>query len=161
MSALNAFISRTIKWFLIVFGLATCGTLPIAIDIALIKPMLRDAVDYTPSSVPLLRHWGIMVFGIGALMVVAAFHPWLRFETMMFSTIEKAFMVYLFLSNLGQAWVTGYLVMFLLDATIVAYSILYFISDQGRPQQWIATNRAPSLMAHRRSVVTKRPSATH
>ena len=142
MSALNVFISRTIKWFLILFGLATCGTLPIAVDVALIKPMLRDAVDYTPSSVPLLRHWGIMVFGIGALMVVAAFRPWLRFETMMFSTIEKTFVVYLFLSNLGQPWAAGYLVMFLLDATIVAYSILYFISGQGRPQQWIATNGA-------------------
>src|SRR5215510_12995652 len=139
MSALNPFISRTIKWFLILFGVATCGSLPIAIDI---KPMLRDAVDYTPSSVPLLRHWGIMVFGIGALMVVAAFRPWLRFETIVFSTIEKAFRVYLFLSNLGQPWATGYLFMFLLDATIVAYTVLYFISDQGRPQHWIATNRA-------------------
>ena len=154
MGALNAFISRTIKWFLILFGLATCGTLPIAIDIALIKPMLRGAVDFTPSSVPLLRHWGVMVFGIGALMVVAAFRPWLRFETMMFSTIEKAFLVYLFLSNLSQPWATGYLFMFLLDATIVAYSVPYFISDQGRPQQWIATNRAAivsSASPHRRN----------
>src|SRR5262247_989663 len=141
MSALNAFISRTIKWFLIVFGLATCGTLPIAIDIALIKPMLRDAVDYTPSSVPALRHWGIMIFGIGALMVAAAFRPWLRFETMLFSIIEKAFMVYLVLSNLSQPWAKGYLVAFLIDSTIVAYSILYFISDRGRPQQWIVTSR--------------------
>src|SRR5262245_49805844 len=127
MRTLNAFITKTIKWFLIVFGLATCGTLPIAIDIALLKPMLRDAVDYTASSVPLLRHWGIMVFGIGALMLVAAFRPWLRFETMMFSTIEKAFMIYLCLSNRDQPWASGYLVMFLLDATIVAYSVLYFI----------------------------------
>src|SRR5215813_3820020 len=146
MRALNAFIAKTIKWFLVVFGLATCGTLPIAIDIALIKPMLRDTVDYTPSSVPLLRHWGIMVFGIGALMVVAAFHPWLRFETMMFSTIEKAFMVYLFLSNLGQAWVTGYLVMFLLDATIVAYSVLYFISDQAALSSGSRQTGRPSLV---------------
>src|SRR5262245_48985854 len=136
MSGLNAFISRTIKLFLILFGLATCGTFPIAIDIALIKPMLRDAVDYTPSSVPVLRHWGIMVFGIGVLMVVAAFRPWLRFETMLFSTVEKFFMVYLFLSNLGQPWAMGYLFLFLVDATIVAYSILYFISNRGRPKHW-------------------------
>src|SRR5262245_6016080 len=142
MSAVNAFISRTIKWFLIMFGLATCGTLAFAIDIALIKPMFRDAVDYTPSSVPLLRRWRMMVLGIGALTVVAAFRTWLRCVTMKFSTIEKAFMVYLFLSNLGHPWVTGYFVMFLLDATIVAYSVLYFISDEGRPQQWVATNRA-------------------
>jgi hypothetical protein len=29
-------------------------------------------------------------------LVVAAFRPWLRFETMLFSAIEKAFMVYCF-----------------------------------------------------------------
>src|SRR5262245_14377057 len=141
MRSVNAFIAATLKWFLIVFGLATCGTLPFAIDINLFTPLLGGLVDYTPSSVPALRHWGIMVFGIGALMVAAAFRPWLRFETMLFSTIEKAFLVYLFLSNLGQPWVRGYLLAVLVDSTIVAYSILYFISDQGRPRQWITTGR--------------------
>ena len=138
MIAVNAFIAKTIKWFLIVFGVATSMTLPYAIDINLLTPMLGGLVDYTPSSVPALRHWGIMIFGIGVLMVVAAFRPWLRFETMVFSTIEKSFMVYLFLTNLGQSWAIGYIIPFLVDSTIVAYSIVYFISDQGRPQRWIA-----------------------
>jgi len=40
MGALNAFITRTIKWFLIIAGLATCATLPFAIDINLFTPML-------------------------------------------------------------------------------------------------------------------------
>ena len=109
MRAINAFIARTIKWFLIVFGLATCMTLPFAIDINFLTPMFGGLVDYTPSTVPALRHWGIMIFGIGVLMVVAAFRPWLRFETMLFSTVEKAFMVYLFLGNLGQPWAMGYI----------------------------------------------------
>jgi hypothetical protein len=139
MRAVNVFIAKTIKWFLVAFGLATCGTLPFAIDINLITPMLGGLVDYTPSSVPALRHWGIMVFGIGALMVVAAFRPWLRFETMLFSAIEKAFMAYLFLSNLGQPWAMGYIFAFVVDSTIVAYSILYFISDQGRGGRWMTS----------------------
>src|SRR5215470_1127138 len=137
MSAVNAFIGATIRWFLIVAGVATSSALLFAIDANLITPMLGGLVDYTPASVPILRHWGIMVFGIGVLMVVAAFRPWLRFETMLFSTIEKSFMVYLFLSNLGQPWAMGYLFMFLLDASIVAYSVLYFISDRGRAEQWL------------------------
>jgi hypothetical protein len=147
MRALDGFVARTIKWFLIVFGLATCGTLPLAFDSNLITPMLGGLVDYTPSSVPALRHWGIMVFGIGALMVVAAFRPWLRFETMVFSAVEKAFMVYLFLSNLAQPWIRGYLLAFLIDSTITAYSILYFISKWGRPQKWIVASdpKAPSM----------------
>src|ERR1700752_3056268 len=86
MRAADAFIARTIRWFLIVFGVATCMPLLFAIDVNLLTPMLGGVVDYTSSSVPALRHWGIMVFGIGVLMVVAAFRPWLRFETMLFST---------------------------------------------------------------------------
>lgn len=139
MGAMNAFVAKTIKWFLIIFGLATSLTWPFAIDINLITPMFGGLLDYAPSSAPALRHWGIMIFGIGVLMVVAAFRPWLRFETMLFSTVEKAFMVFLFLSNLGEPWGKAYIGPFLLDSTIVAYSILYFISDQGRPERWTMT----------------------
>lgn len=133
MHTVNNFIARTIRWFLIASGLITCATLPFAINIDFITPMLGGSVDYTPSSVPALRHWGFAVFGIGALMVVAGFRPWLRFETMLLSTTEKAFLVYLALSNLGQPWVAGYLVLGMVDALIVAYNIVYFVSEQGRP----------------------------
>lgn len=136
MKFLNAFVAKTIKPFLLVFGFATCAPLSIAIDIDLIVPLMGGVVDYTPSSIPALRHWGFMVFGIGVLMMVAAFRPWLRFETMLFSAAEKGFMVFLFLSNLGQPGISGYLAAFLVDSTIVVYSVLYFISDQGRPRHW-------------------------
>ena len=136
MNAVNAFVAKTIKWFLIVAGLATCLTLPFALDINFFTPMLGGLVDYTPSSVPALRHWGIMIFALGALMIAAAFRPWLRFETILFATVEKAFIAYLFLSNLGQPWVMGYFGAFVVDSAIAAYGILYFLSDQGRPQRW-------------------------
>jgi len=102
VNAVNAFVAKTIKWFLVVAGLA----------------------------------WGIMIFALGALMIAAAFRPWLRFETILFATVEKAFIAYLFLSNLGQPWVMGYFGAFVVDSAIAAYGILYFLSDQGRPQRW-------------------------
>jgi hypothetical protein len=136
MFAIDSFVARTIRWFLIVSGLITCATLLFAIDIDFMTPMLGGLVDYTPSSVPALRHWGMTIFGIGALMVAAGFRPWLRFETMLLAAMEKAFLVYLFLSNLGQPWVMGYLVLVMVDALIVAYMIVYFISEQGRPYSW-------------------------
>src|SRR5580658_6184731 len=105
MSAINAFVAKTIKWFLIIAGVATGLALVFAIDIELFTPLFGGLIDYTPSSVPALRHWGIMIFGLGALMVAAAFRPWLRFETMLFCMVEKGFVAYLFLSNLGQPWV--------------------------------------------------------
>jgi hypothetical protein len=137
MSALNAFIARTIKGYLVIAGAITSLSVLFAIDINLFTPMFGGLVDYTPASVPALRHWGFMIFGIGALMIAAAFRPWLRFETMLFCTLEKAFITYLFFSNLGQPWIKGYLGATVVDATIAAYGILYFVSDQGRPARWV------------------------
>jgi hypothetical protein len=142
MSAVNAVVAKTLKWFLIIAGAVTSLSLLYAIDIGLFTPLFGGIVDYTPSSVPALRHWGIMIFGLGALMVAAAFRPWLRFETLLFCMVEKGFVAYLFLSNLGQPWVMGYFGAFVLDATIAACCILYFLSDQGRPQRWVVKSAA-------------------
>ena len=136
MSAVNAVVAKTLKWFLIIAGAATSLSLLYALDIGLFTPLFGGIVDYTPSSVPALRHWGIMIFGLGALMVAAAFRPWLRFETMLFCMVEKGFVAYLFLSNLGQPWVMGYFGAFVADSTMAAYGILYFLSDHGRPKRW-------------------------
>ena len=87
----------------------TATSVLFAVDIRLFTPIFGGVVDYTPASVPALRHWGFMIFGIGVLMIVAAFRPWLRFETMLFCTLEKCFIVYLFLANLGEPWGKGYL----------------------------------------------------
>jgi hypothetical protein len=137
MGAVNAFITKTIKWFLVLAGVATGLTVVFAVDMNLFTPMFGGIVDYTPSSVPALRHWGIMVSGLGVLMVAAAYRPWLRFETMLFATVEKCFIAYLFLSNLGEPWVMGYFGAFVADSAMAAYGILYFLSDQGRPQRWV------------------------
>jgi hypothetical protein len=137
MAVLNAFIARTIAWYLVIAGAITATSILFAIDIRLFTPIFGGVVDYTPASVPALRHWGFMIFGIGVLMIAAAFRPWLRFETMLFCTLEKCFIVYLFLANLGEPWGKGYLGAAVVDGTIAAYGILYFISDQGRPARWI------------------------
>jgi hypothetical protein len=138
---LDAFIGRTLKPFLVVFGLLTGVTVAFALDIDLFRPMFRDLVDYTPASVPALRHWGIMVFGIGMLMVAAAFRPWLRFETLVFAALEKAFLLYLFVGDLGEPWAMGYIGPVAIDSIIVLYAILYFLSRHGRPQRWTPVPR--------------------
>jgi hypothetical protein len=138
---LDAFIGRTLKPFLVIFGLLTGVTVVFALDIDLFRPMFRDLVDYTPASVPALRHWGIMVFGIGMLMVAAAFRPWLRFETVLFAGLEKAFLLYLFVRDLGEPWAMGCVGPVAVDSIIVVYSILYFLSRHGRPQRWIPASR--------------------
>ena len=47
----------------------------------------------------------------------------------------------LFLANLGQPWAKGYLGAAIVDGTIAAYGILYFLSNQGRPSRWVRDER--------------------
>ena len=134
---LDAFIGRTLRPFLVVFGLLTGVTVAFAVDIDFFDPLFGGVVDYTPASVPALRHWGIMVFGIGMLMVAAAFRPWIRFETMVFAVVEKAFLLFLFVGDLGEPWIMGYSGPVVIDYLITLYGILYFLSGHGRPRRWI------------------------
>lgn len=133
---LNKFIARTSKPLMIIFGLATCLPIAFALNINLL-PDFAEGMDFTASSAPALRHWGFMVFGIGALLVAAAFYPWLRFHTMLFSFLEKSFMVFLWITNMNQPWGGAYTGMGIMDSIIVFYSLLYFISDEGRPSKWL------------------------
>jgi hypothetical protein len=138
---IDKFIGKTVKWFLIIFGLATCLPIMIAVNLKFSNQHLFSGLlDYTPATIPALRHWGIMVFGIGVLMIVSAFRPHLRFATMVYSTIEKAFMVYLFLDSIGQPWAKAYIVGSIIDFTIVVYSLIYFVSSYGRLQRWIRSD---------------------
>jgi len=70
------------------------------------------------------------------LMVAAAFRPWLRFETLVFAALEKGFLLYLFVRDLGEPWAVGYAGPVAVDTIIVVYSALYFLSRHGRPQRW-------------------------
>jgi hypothetical protein len=136
MNLLDAMVARTLKPALIVLGLATCIAVLAALSLNTFVNVITPGVDYTASSVPALRHWGFMVFGIGALMVTAAFRPQLRYETLMFATIEKAFMVYLFLSNMQAPWGAAYTSLAVGDSIMAVYGILFFMSAHGRPLRW-------------------------
>ncbi len=75
-----------------------------------------------------VQHWGIMVCIMGLMMVVAAFKESWRFPIMLYSALEKAFMVFLAFSNLNYSYSQGFLAPATMDAIIVIYSIFYFWS---------------------------------
>ena len=54
--------------------------------------MLRFIYDEAPkeaSSLALARHWGLLIFLIGALLIYAAFHPVVRGPAVLVAAIEK------------------------------------------------------------------------
>ena len=137
-SPLDRFVGATLKGALIVFGLATCLPILLTIDVGLGNRLLfRGGLDPTPSVDLIVRHWGFMIFGIGVLMIAAAFLPWLRFATLIFAAAEKILLVAMVVAGFNQPWGRDYLTPALLDGTIVVYCVLYFLSSHGRPGRWV------------------------
>ena len=57
------------------------------------SPALRMVFGAAPAdvvSIALARHWGLLIFLVGALLVYAAFHPLVRAPVMVVAVIEKA-----------------------------------------------------------------------
>jgi hypothetical protein len=78
--------------------------------------------DYTI----ITQHWGIMVGLMGAFMIVAAYKVEWRKPILIYSLVEKAFMVYLVLANGSHSYSQGFKVGASMDATVVLYTIAYF-----------------------------------
>jgi hypothetical protein len=93
-------IGAHIEIILIVSGAATAVAL---LQFIAPKPVLRMIFGAAPTdavSVALARHWGLLVFLIGALLIYAAFHPAVREPAVVVAAIEK---IALALGVLGTA----------------------------------------------------------
>ena len=83
-------------------------------------------IPFVPDYTIIAQHWGIMVGLMGAFMIAAALKVEWRKPILIYSLIEKAFMVYLVLANGNQSYSQGFKVGAAMDATVVLYTIVYF-----------------------------------
>jgi hypothetical protein len=74
----------------------------------------------------LVRHWGFLVTLVGVSLIIAIFVKSLLFPVMVFSTVQKLFMVMLFFSYLKKPWASGFRAIGIADSLMVLYSLLYF-----------------------------------
>ncbi len=92
------FFNRYLKPFLIIGGLITmcAGIYAINPETAL---MNMNNLPYDSNYVFLFRHWGIMVGLMGFFIALCAFMPKWREPIILYSFLEKLFMVYLYITN--------------------------------------------------------------
>ena len=125
MMTLQRFFTTTFKPFFLCTGLGTAliGLYAFFPEWSVIQlAQLEYLRDYTI----IVQHWGIMVGLMGLFMMAAAFVPVWRVPILVFSAIEKAFMVWLVLSNANQEFVRGFWIPATVDATVVLYTVAYF-----------------------------------
>jgi uncharacterized membrane protein HdeD (DUF308 family) len=122
---MKSFINKTIKPFLIIAGLGTCGAgllvfLPQFAVENLFK--LQFAENYTI----FLQHWGMMVLLVGVFMIISAFKVSWRMPILIYGVIEKIFYVYLYFFNINRSFSAGFQGSAIMDSVIVVYLLLYF-----------------------------------
>jgi hypothetical protein len=83
-------------------------------------------IPFIPDYTIITQHWGIMVGLMGAFMIAAAFRVEWRTPILLYSLLEKAFMVYLVLANRSHSYSHGFMAGAAMDATVVLYTIVYF-----------------------------------
>ncbi len=122
---MSAFIDKTIKPVLIVGGTATALA---GVDAFFPRFAVENVqnLEWVPEYTIFVQHWGIMVCLMGIFMVAAAFVKSWRTPILLYGLIEKAFMVFLVATNLGQAFAGGFMVPAMMDAFITVWTILYF-----------------------------------
>lgn len=87
-------LASSIGWILIASGVAT-GLAGLGAAAAP-GPLLRLAfgVDRPePATMFFVRHWGVLIFAVGALVVYCAYAPATRFPVLVAASVEKAAIV--------------------------------------------------------------------
>ena len=82
-------IGAHIELILIVTGVLTAGAIVLFLAPAAVFTRVFGKAPDEAASLALARHWGLIVFLIGALLVYAAFDPPLRAPAMLVAAIEK------------------------------------------------------------------------
>jgi hypothetical protein len=117
-------ITSSIETILIVTGVLTAGML-----VQFVAPewILLHIFGERPSgaaSIVFARHWGLLIFCFGALLIYSAFHPPIREPAVVLAAIEKAgFVACVLGTSLRKRPIA--LMMAAADAVIVIIFVLY------------------------------------
>jgi hypothetical protein len=82
-------IGAHIEPILIITGAATACALILFIAPAQVLRMIFGEAPTNAVSLALARHWGLLIFCVGVLLVYAASHPAIRGPAMVLAAIEK------------------------------------------------------------------------
>jgi hypothetical protein len=120
------------KYFFWIAGIVTTlGALP-----TMFSPVnglqLTTGLTYfeqSPQVSPILGHWGIMVTGMGILLFLSATNKQIRRTTVIFSTLEKSYMVgfALYCFFVEAPYAKNYIIAIIGDSLMVIGGISYLI----------------------------------
>src|SRR5262245_38445086 len=86
-------LAAHIELILLITGLATAGILVVFVAPVPVMTVLFGQAPSDALSLFIVRHWGLLVFLVGALLIYAAYHPEVRVPTLIVAIVEKVALV--------------------------------------------------------------------
>lgn len=131
----NAAFEKASKIFFWVAGIATAlGPLPLMLSPSAGFRLVTglEYLDQAPQMSPVVGHWGTMVVGMGVLLFLSATNKALRKTTVIFSTLEKIYMVggALYCHLIGAPYASGYNIALVGDSLMVIGGIWYLVQSR-------------------------------
>ena len=117
-------IGRYIKPILVVTGIATASMIAAFFAPAVVLDQLFFGAPSDAVSLAVTRHWGLLVFCFGALLIWAAYRPELRKPVLILTIVEKVALV-LGILLLPLALKLGAYIAAATDATCTALYLLF------------------------------------
>jgi len=118
-------LDKTIKPFLILAGLCTAlSGMNAFLPQFTVENILK--LPFVENYTIIVQHWGMMILLLGIFMIISAFRVSWRMPVLIYSAIEKTFLIFLYLLNISHPFSTGFLGAAVVDAIIVIYLLLYF-----------------------------------
>jgi hypothetical protein len=120
-------LAAQIELILFLTGLATAGALALSLAPVTMMKMLFGQAPSDTLSLLVVRHWGLLVGLVGALLIYAAYHAEVRVPTLTVAIAEKAAIaIGLLISPFRRR--AAVLVMALADASMAFIYLLYLVS---------------------------------
>jgi len=83
-------------------------------------------IPYFNENTIITQHWGMMVGLMGIFMIVASKYKTWRPSIVLYSALEKSFMVFLVLYNSGFEYSKGFYLAAGMDSIVVLWTLLYW-----------------------------------
>jgi hypothetical protein len=117
-------LAAHIELILLITGLATAGVLVVFVAPVPVMKVLFGQAPSDALSLFIVRHWGLLVALVGALLIYAAYHAEVRVPTLIVAIVEKAALVLGVLISPFRQRLTV-LAMALADAGMSAMYVMY------------------------------------
>lgn len=117
-------IAAHIQLILLITGLATASALAVFLAPVVTMKMLFGQAPSDPISLAIARHWGLLIFCFGVLLIYAAYHPEVRTPTLVLASLEKIVLATGVLTSSLRRRPTA-LVVALSDAAFAALYVMY------------------------------------